>query len=128
MIYSPHIEPLTKLMDLYSRDRKAAFLQGMEKENSHMNGNKARVDNDNNGKEDEEEDDDFPVDPRLLLAPTLQTTRVRPWQVLPGRTHPVMTMRGGCEGYIFTARRVLPVEGKVNAKGNYSKKRKVDAA
>lgn len=108
VVYSPTVEPLTQLMDLYSKDRKAAFV--------------AHVSQDNAGPPNE---DDFPLDPRALLAPTLQTSKIRPWQVLPGRTHPLMTWRGGAEGYIFTARKVLPVEGKIEARGKYSKKRKI---
>jgi len=132
VLYSPTVEPLARVMDLYSRDRKAAFIARMverseEREKGGAETGKRK--SDGNAKvdeqEEEEEDEDFPVDPRLLLAPTLQTTRVRPWQVLPGRTHPVMGMRGGAEGYVFTARRVLPIEGRVEARGNYAKKRKV---
>ncbi|THV67078.1 putative eukaryotic translation initiation factor 3, gamma subunit [Aureobasidium pullulans] len=106
VIYSPTVEPLTEIMDLYSKDRKAAFLD--------------HIANDTTPPEE-----DFPLDPRLVLAPTLQTTKIRPWQVLPGRTHPLMTWRGGAEGYLFTARRVLPVDGKVEARGKYNKKRKI---
>jgi len=109
VIYSPTIEPLTQLMDLYSKDRKTAYINLKDE-----------------GKEEEmRNEEDFPVDPRLLLAPTLQTTRARVYQVLPGRTHPLMGMRGAAEGFVFTARRVVPVEGKVEARGNFSKKRKV---
>ena len=36
-----------------------------------------------------------------------------------------MTSRGGAEGYVFTGTRVIPVEGKVEARGNY-KRRKTD--
>ena len=36
-----------------------------------------------------------------------------------------MTSKGGAEGYLFTATRVLPAEGKVEARGRFSKKRKV---
>jgi tRNA (adenine-N(1)-)-methyltransferase non-catalytic subunit len=72
-------------------------------------------------------DPEFPVNPTLLLAPMLQTARARSWQVLPGRTHPLMTSRGGAEGFLFTATRVLPVEGKVEARGRFraGKKRKM---
>ncbi|KAI4723563.1 putative eukaryotic translation initiation factor 3, gamma subunit [Aureobasidium sp. EXF-10727] len=105
-IYSPTVEPLTEIMDLYSKDRKAAYLDHIANDTSPPA-------------------EDFPLDPRLVLAPTLQTTRIRPWQVLPGRTHPLMTWRGGAEGYLFTARRVLPVDGKVEARGKYNKKRKI---
>ncbi|KAL9128754.1 MAG: hypothetical protein Q9217_002633 [Psora testacea] len=106
VVYCPHLEPLAELADYYSTARKAAFITetptelGMETE-------------------------DFPVDPRLLLAPIIQTARARPWQVLPGRTHPLMTGRGGGEGYVFTATRVLPAEGKVEARGKF-KRRKVN--
>jgi tRNA (adenine-N(1)-)-methyltransferase non-catalytic subunit len=105
-IYSPTIEPLTEIMDLYSKDRKAAFLDHIAADTI-------------------PDAEDFPLDPRMVLAPTLQTTRIRPWQVLPGRTHPLMMWRGGAEGYLFTARRVVPVEGKVEARGKYNKKRKI---
>ncbi|KAL1304467.1 hypothetical protein AAFC00_003461 [Neodothiora populina] len=111
VIYSPTIEPLTELMDLYSRDRKAAYIAHLADEST----------------TDPPPEEDFPVDPRLLLAPTLQTSKVRQWQVLPGRTHPMMTGRGGAEGYIFTARKVVPVEGKIEARGKFSKKRKLNA-
>lgn len=108
VIYSPTAEPLIRICDLYSKDRKAAYLK-------HLSDGEVP------------DADDFPVDPRLLLAPTLQTSRVRQWQVLPQRTHPLMTGRGGAEGYVFTGRRVLPLEGAVEARGNYSaKKRKVE--
>ena len=106
VLYSPHLEPLAELADYYSTARKTAFIanppmdEGMPTE-------------------------DFPVDPRLLLAPTIQTAKVRQWQVLPGRTHPLMTGKGGSEGYVFTATRVLPAEGKVEARGKF-KRRKVD--
>ncbi|KAI5800196.1 Gcd10p family-domain-containing protein [Peziza echinospora] len=63
------------------------------------------------------------LDPTILLAPTIHSTTVRTYQVLPGRTHPVMTSRGGAEGYVFCATRVLPVEGKVEARGKGMKKR-----
>lgn len=57
------------------------------------------------------------LDPTLLLAPTIHSTKVRTYQVLPGRTHPVMTSKGGAEGYVFVATRVVPVPGKVEAMG-----------
>lgn len=110
VVYSPTVEPLVKMMDLYSKERRAAYI-----------GHQSRH------PDVKPPEDDFPVDPRLLLAPTLQTSRVREWQVLPGRTHPLMTSRGGAEGYVFTARRVIPLEGGVEARGNFGKRRKVDA-
>ena len=39
-----------------------------------------------------------------------------------------MTGRGGAEGYLFTAVRVIPAEGKVAARGKFStKKRKIES-
>ncbi|KAI7236745.1 putative eukaryotic translation initiation factor 3, gamma subunit [Hortaea werneckii] len=111
VVYAPTIEPLVNLMDLYSRERRTAYIQLLSKNETSV----------------EELREDFPVDPRLLLAPTLQTSRVREWQVLPGRTHPNMTGRGGSEGFVFTARKVIPLEGAVEARGNFGKKRKVVA-
>ncbi|KAK3048724.1 tRNA (adenine(58)-N(1))-methyltransferase non-catalytic subunit trm6 [Extremus antarcticus] len=106
VIFSPTPEPLVKVMDLYSKERRAAYINHISKEEI-------------------PDPVDFPVDPRMLLAPTLQTSRAKEWQVLPGRTHPMMTSRGGAEGYVFTARKVVPLEGGVMAKGNYAgKKRK----
>ena len=110
VVYSPTVEPLVGLMDLYSRERRTAYINKLA--------NAERPDT-----------EDLPVDPRLLLAPTLQTSHAKTWQVLPGRTHPMMTSRGGAEGYVFTARRVVPLEGGVEAKGNFStKKRKLETA
>ena len=97
------------LTDLYSKDRRTAYLAHL-----HEHPDQAPA------------SEDFPVDPRLLLAPTLQTSRVRDWQVLPGRTHPMMTSKGGSEGYVFTARRVIPLEGGVEARGKSGKRRKVE--
>ncbi|KAI5364900.1 Putative tRNA (adenine(58)-N(1))-methyltransferase non-catalytic subunit TRM6 [Septoria linicola] len=107
VMYSPTIEPLVRVIDLYSKERRAAYIAHISK--------------------DELPDaEDFPVDPRLLLAPSIQTSRVRDWQVLPGRTHPLMTSRGGAEGYVLIARKVVPLAGVVDARGNfYGKKRKV---
>jgi tRNA (adenine58-N1)-methyltransferase non-catalytic subunit len=97
-IYSPNAEPLVELVDLYSTARRTAFI--------------------NSGPAPEDlPTEDFPLNPTLLLAPTLQTIRARPWQVLPGRTHPRMMGRGGAEGYLFHATRVIPAEGRVEARG-----------
>ncbi|KFY26533.1 hypothetical protein V493_04039 [Pseudogymnoascus sp. VKM F-4281 (FW-2241)] len=111
-IYSPNVEPLTRLADCYSTSRRAAFVTAPPAEGDLTNwpGN-----------------EDFPLNPTLLLGVGVQTSRVREWQVLPGRTHPLMTSRGGAEGYVFTGTRVIPVEGKVEARGNY-KRRKTDGA
>ncbi len=105
VIYSPNIEPLVELSDLYSTTRRTAYVTA-------------------SANELELPKEDFPLNPTLLLAPSIQTARVKSWQVLPGRTHPLMTGRGGAEGYLFTATRVLPAEGKVEARGKF-KRRKV---
>jgi tRNA (adenine58-N1)-methyltransferase non-catalytic subunit len=105
VVYSPHIEPLSQLVDAYSTARRSAFLNTPEGERKVPS-------------------DDFPVDPTLLLVPMVQTSRVRKWQVLPGRTHPLMMGRGGAEGYVFVATRVVPAQGKVEARGRQGKKRK----
>ena len=106
VVYSPTIEPLVELSDYYSTGRRTAFVT-------------------NSPDSDLMPTEDFPLNPTLLLAPTIQTARSRSWQVLPGRTHPLMTGRGGSEGYVFTATRVLPAEGKIEARGKF-KRRKVD--
>ena len=105
VVYSPNIEPLAELADLYSTARRTAFLSDAPDPSSLPS-------------------EDFPLNPTLVLAPTIQTARIQNWQCLPGRTHPLMTSRGGAEGYLFTAIRVLPAEGKVEARGKF-KKRKV---
>ena len=107
VVYSSSVEPLVELGDYYSTGRRTAFIQ-------------------NPPDPDSMPTEDFPLNPTLLLAPTIQTARCRSWQVLPGRTHPLMTGRGGSEGYVFTATRVLPAEGKVEARGKF-KRRKVEA-
>jgi len=107
VVYSPTIEALVELADYYSTARRTAFVS-------------------NPPDPDSMPSEDFPLDPTLLLAPTIHTARSRPWQVLPGRTHPLMTGKGGTEGYIFTATRVLPAEGKVEARGK-NKRRKVES-
>jgi len=109
VIYSPFIESLTKVADLYSTSRRTAFISSPPAEGdlSKWPGN-----------------DDFPLNPTLLLGVSVQTSKVRRWQALPGRTHPLMTSRGGAEGYVLTAVRVLPAGGKVEARGKY-KRRKV---
>lgn len=133
VVYNPTVEPLVGLCDLYSKERKTAFLArqtqpqfSVEPELERL---KKEMNQDGGFGEGEYEavDPDFPVNPTLLLASMLQTARARSWQVLPGRTHPLMTSRGGAEGFLFTATRVLPVEGKVEARGRFraGKKRKI---
>jgi tRNA (adenine58-N1)-methyltransferase non-catalytic subunit len=110
-IYSPTIEPLAHLADLYSTSRRTAFIT------------KPPADGDLS---DWAGSEDFPLNPTLLLGVSVQTSKVRRWQALPGRTHPLMTGRGGAEGYLFTATKVLPIEGKVEARGKF-KRRKTGA-
>lgn len=100
VVYNPHIEPLVELADLYSTARRTAFIQ---------------LDEDDSMREIPSAD--FPVDPTLLLTPGVQTGRVRRWQVLPGRTHPLMMSKGGAEGYLFVGTRVIPAEGRITARG-----------
>ena len=104
VIYSPTIEALAELADCYSSARRTAFVSDPPTPDSMPT-------------------EDFPLDPTLLLAATIHTVRSRPWQVLPGRTHPLMTGRGGSEGYIFTATRVIPAEGKIEARGQFKKRK-----
>jgi tRNA (adenine-N(1)-)-methyltransferase non-catalytic subunit len=115
VVYSATIEPLVKLMDLYSKERRAAYISHLLSHPPNQPGSTPPS------------KEDFPLDPRLLLNPHLQSSRVRSWQCLPGRTHPLMTSRGGAEGYVFTARRVVPLEGGVEARGNFTanKRRKM---
>lgn len=108
VIYSPTIETLAELADCYSSARRTAFVSDPPKPGSMPT-------------------EDFPLDPTLLLAATIHTVRCRPWQVLPGRTHPLMTGRGGSEGYIFTATRVIPAEGKIEARGQFRKRKLNDS-
>jgi tRNA (adenine58-N1)-methyltransferase non-catalytic subunit len=126
-IYSPTIEPLAQLADLYSMSRRTAFITSppeelLEPEGS-VSSEKVKVD-----PSMWQGNEDFPLNPTLLLGVTVHTSKVRKWQVLPGRTHPLMTGRGGAEGYLFTAVRVIPAEGRVAARGKFStKKRKVES-
>lgn len=130
VVYSHNAEPLVQLCDYYSKERRTAYIArqfGSQTNGKRKNG--AMADDEDRDEEDEEEEDNFPVNPTLLLAPSLQTARAREWQVLPQRTHPLMTSKGGAEGYLFTATRVLPVEGKVEARGHRGgKKRKTGEA
>jgi tRNA (adenine-N(1)-)-methyltransferase non-catalytic subunit len=124
VVYSPNAEPLVELVDCYSKERRAAFIAKEFGTGQPQNGKRALEQADMNGDQDEEEDEDFPVNPTLLLAPSLQTARARQWQVLPERTHPMMTSKGGAEGYLFTATRVIPVEGRVEARGHGTRKKR----
>ncbi|KAF7561597.1 hypothetical protein G7046_g2540 [Stylonectria norvegica] len=117
-IYSPSVESLTALADCFSVARRTAWVSSPPPEIE--------------GKTLEELErwegtDEFPLNPTLLLGIGIQTSRVRKWQVLPGRTHPFMMGRGGADGFVFTAWRALPVEGKIEARGKF-KRRKTEAS
>jgi tRNA (adenine-N(1)-)-methyltransferase non-catalytic subunit len=129
VVYNQNVEPLVELCDYYSKERRAAFIARefgpAPQAQKQTNGKKHMIDDDAESTTDGgNEEEDFPLNPTLLLAPNLQTARARQWQVLPQRTHPMMTSRGGAEGYIFTATRVLPVEGRVEARGHHGKKKR----
>ncbi|KAH7386870.1 Gcd10p family-domain-containing protein [Phaeosphaeria sp. MPI-PUGE-AT-0046c] len=132
VVYNQNVEPLVELCDLYSKERRAAFIahefgpptKQLKQQNGKTNKYDDDADTNDSTTEGGNEEDDFPVNPTLLLAPSLQTARARQWQVLPQRTHPMMTSRGGAEGYIFTATRVLPIEGRVEARGHHGKKKR----
>ncbi|CAO2649569.1 Nn.00g069540.m01.CDS01 [Neocucurbitaria sp. VM-36] len=134
VVYNNNVEPLVELCDYYSKERRAAYIarefgpppQQQQQTNGSKQSRKFEDDADTNESTTEggNEEDDFPLNPTLLLAPSLQTARARQWQVLPSRTHPMMTSRGGAEGYLFTATRVLPIEGRVEARGQHGKKKR----
>lgn len=110
-IYCQAIEPLARLADCFSVGRRGAFV-GASRPPGAV------------GKTPEELErwegtEDFPINPTLLQGCQVQTSRARKWQVLPGRTHPFMTARGGAEGYVFTAWRSKPAEGRIEARGKY---------
>lgn len=111
-IYSPHVEPLAQLADCFSVARRAAFMAQPE-----ATGGRTAEE-----LEQWEGTEDFPLNPSLLLGVQLHTSRGRKWQVLPGRTHPVMTAKGGAEGYVLTGWKARPAEGKIAARGKFQKK------
>ncbi|KFA49344.1 hypothetical protein S40293_04131 [Stachybotrys chartarum IBT 40293] len=113
-IYSPSVEPLSQLADCFSVGRRAAWVSNPPPEAE--------------GKSLAELETwagsaDFPINPTLVLGVSVHTSRAKRWQVLPGRTHPLMTSRGGAEGYVFTAWRAVPVQGRVAARGKFGKRR-----
>ncbi|KAL9949594.1 hypothetical protein ACHAO5_000614 [Verticillium nonalfalfae] len=116
-IYSPTIEPLTQLADCFSKARRAAWSSNPPTDDSGV----PLPDLEN-----WPGSDDFPVNPSLLIGPNVQTSRAKRWQVLPGRTHPLMMGRGGAEGFLFTGSKAVPAEGKIEARGK-TKRRKVEA-
>jgi tRNA (adenine-N(1)-)-methyltransferase non-catalytic subunit len=119
-IYSPTIEPLVILSDIYSTSRRTAFIQSPPSSFTSLETKEER--------EKWQGDDDFPLNPTLLLNTSVQSARVREWQVLPGRTHPFMTGKGGAEGYLFTAVRVIPAEGRVEARGKFARRKAAEVS
>lgn len=119
-VYSPNIEPLAKLVDCFSVARRAAFV-GKDQPPETVGKSAEEL-------ERWEGTEEFPINPTLLLGVQLHTSRARKWQVLPMRTHPTMTARGGSEGYVFTAWRAKPAEGRIAARGKFQKKQKTGAS
>lgn len=115
-VYSPTIEPLAKLVDCFSVARRAAFV-GKDQPPETVGKSAEEL-------ERWEGTEEYPINPTLLLGVQLHSSRARKWQVLPMRTHPVMTARGGAEGYVFTAWRAKPAEGRIAARGKFQKKQK----
>jgi len=113
-IFSPTIEPLVSLSDAYSTSRRTAFIQSPPQSFTSLP---------LESRDSWQGDEDFPLNPTLVINTSVQSARVREWQVLPGRTHPVMTGRGGAEGYLFTAVRVIPAEGRVEARGKFVRRK-----
>ena len=113
-IYSPYLEPLAELADLFTVSRRTAWQSGSVPE---LVGKSVEE------LERWEGSPDFPLNPMLLLGTSIQTSRARRWQVLPGRTHPLMTERGGTDGYIFTAWKARPAEGKIMARGKFKRRK-----
>lgn len=119
-VYSPTVEPLAKLVDCFSVARRAAFV-GKDQPPETVGKSAEEL-------ERWEGTEEFPINPTLLLGVQLHSSRARKWQVLPMRTHPVMTARGGAEGYVFTAWRAKPAEGRIAARGKFQKKQKTGAS
>jgi len=117
-IYSPTLEPLATLADYYSVSRRAAWVKPTPP--PEIEGKTTQE------LERWEGSEDFPLNPTLLIGVSIQTSRVRKWQVLPGRTHPLMSARGGWEGYVLTGNRALPAVGRISASGTRHKKRKTE--
>ena len=134
VVYDPHVEPLAQLADRFSKARRSAY---MAAEAAADDASKRAPSEETGGPSAEPAcraprvpSAEFPVDPRLVLPPAIYTARARQWQVLPGRTHPKMTARGGAEGYVWVGTRVVPAEGRVEARGmdRRNKKRKTEPA
>ncbi|KAG5916611.1 hypothetical protein E4U42_007577 [Claviceps africana] len=113
-IYSPTMELLEQLVDCFSIARRAAWVSSPPPETAGKT--QAELDRWPGTKE-------YPINPTLVLGASVQTSRARRWQVLPGRTHPFMTGRGGADGFLFTGWRTIPAEGRISARGKFQKKR-----
>lgn len=113
-IYSATIEPLEQLVDCFSIGRRAAWVSNPPAEAEGKT--QAELDQWPGSRE-------FPINPTLVLGASVQSSRAKRWQVLPGRTHPFMTGRGGADGYLFTGWRTIPAEGRISARGKFQKKR-----
>lgn len=62
---------------------------------------------------------------KRVLAPSIYETRVRPYQTIPGRMHPVMTNRGG-GGYILWGTRVIPHDAITAVGKGFAKRKRVE--
>lgn len=111
-LYSPSIESLAALADCFSVPRRTAWTSGNVPEIEGLS---------NEELEYWQGNERFPLNPTLLQGVSIQTSRARKWQVLPGRTHPLMTERGGADGYVFTAWRARPAEGRIEARGKFKR-------
>ncbi|KAI5787255.1 Gcd10p family-domain-containing protein [Geopyxis carbonaria] len=137
VVYTPALQQATEIADLYSSARRAAWILARtepttaaavatkEPEAAAAQG-VVKTEQEQAEAEAEADEADETPNPTLLLAPTVHKTATRAYQVLPGRTHPVMTSRGGAEGYVFHATRVIPVAGRVDARGAFGRKRKAE--
>ena len=116
-VYSQTVEPLAALADCYSIARRAAWAADPPTPTDPAGADSTPATAAAAERDYWPGTPEFPLNPSLLLGAAVQTARARRWQVLPGRTHPLMTSRGGPEGYVFTAWKVRPAEGKVEARG-----------
>ncbi|KAK6361737.1 tRNA (adenine(58)-N(1))-methyltransferase non-catalytic subunit trm6 [Orbilia blumenaviensis] len=149
VIYSPSVEPLSEVVDWCSTLRRTEYMRikketeaSLPQEEQQQQQPQFHVLDPDNTNPDIDlatlgtlkslpklpahtSDEYFPIDPTNLLAPTIHTSRVRTFQALPGRTHPLMTSRGGSEGYVLHATKVFPIlEGKVEARGKFGSRKK----
>ncbi|TGZ84675.1 Gcd10p-domain-containing protein [Ascodesmis nigricans] len=130
VVYCASLQQAAETADLYSSSRRAAAVQKKAEELERRQQKEEGTDDGEKEKTflEMEETEIEHTDPTLLLAPTLHKVEARRYQVIPGRTHPMMTSRGGGEGYVVHATRVEPVQGRVDARGAFRsmKKRRVE--